>query len=63
MRWRVDHIDTAQYYGPARNELIREALYPYPATLALVSRSGRAVMGPADGLPTTSLISCGGHRG
>ena len=25
----VDHIDTAQYYGPSVvNELIREALYP-----------------------------------
>jgi aryl-alcohol dehydrogenase-like predicted oxidoreductase len=25
----VDHIDTAQYYGPGTvNELIREALYP-----------------------------------
>ncbi len=34
----VDHIDTAQYYGPdVANELIREALYPYSDTLALVS--------------------------
>jgi len=34
----INHIDTAQYYGPAVvNELIREALYPYPADLALVS--------------------------
>ena len=37
----VDHIDTAQYYGPdVANELIREALYPYPSTLALVSKVG-----------------------
>ena len=37
----VDHIDTAQYYGPAvTNELIRAALYPYPAGLALVSKVG-----------------------
>jgi pyridoxine 4-dehydrogenase len=37
----VDHIDTAQYYGPAvANELIRAALYPYPAGLALVSKVG-----------------------
>jgi pyridoxine 4-dehydrogenase len=37
----VDHIDTAQYYGPdVANELIREALYPYPAGLALVSKVG-----------------------
>ena len=35
----VDHIDTAQYYGPGVvNELIREALYPYPTGLALVSK-------------------------
>ena len=37
----VNHIDTAQYYGPAiANELIREALYPYPQNLALVSKVG-----------------------
>lgn len=35
----VDHIDTAQYYGPGVvNELIREALFPYPEGLALVSK-------------------------
>jgi pyridoxine 4-dehydrogenase len=35
----VDHIDTAQYYGPgAVNDLIREALYPYPGGLAIVSK-------------------------
>ena len=35
----VDHIDTAQYYGPgAVNKLIREALHPYPAGLAIVSK-------------------------
>jgi aryl-alcohol dehydrogenase-like predicted oxidoreductase len=37
----VDHIDTAQFYGPAvANELIREALHPYPEKLALVSKVG-----------------------
>lgn len=37
----VDHIDTAQYYGPGvANELIREALHPYPDNLALVSKVG-----------------------
>src|SRR6201998_194609 len=37
----VDHIDTAQYYGPAVvNELIREALSPYPDGLALISKVG-----------------------
>jgi aryl-alcohol dehydrogenase-like predicted oxidoreductase len=35
----VDHIDTAQYYGPGVvNQLIREALFPYPDELALVSK-------------------------
>src|SRR5579864_7860219 len=35
----INHIDTAQYYGPAVvNELIREALYPYPKDLAIVSK-------------------------
>jgi pyridoxine 4-dehydrogenase len=37
----VDHLDTAQYYGPDLvNELIREALYPYPRELAIVSKVG-----------------------
>jgi pyridoxine 4-dehydrogenase len=37
----VDHIDTAQYYGPdVANELIRAALYPYREGLALVSKVG-----------------------
>src|SRR5215472_19167179 len=35
----VDHVDTAQYYGPGIvNDLIREALYPYPDGLAIVSK-------------------------
>jgi pyridoxine 4-dehydrogenase len=35
----IDHIDTAQYYGPGVvNDLIREALYPYPDGLAIVSK-------------------------
>ncbi len=37
----VNHIDTAQYYGPdVANELIREALYPYPDDLVIVSKVG-----------------------
>jgi pyridoxine 4-dehydrogenase len=35
----VNHIDTAQYYGPGTvNEVIREALHPYPSDLAIVSK-------------------------
>ena len=37
----VDHIDTAQFYGPdVANELIHEALHPYPEALVLVSKVG-----------------------
>jgi aryl-alcohol dehydrogenase-like predicted oxidoreductase len=37
----VDHIDTAQFYGPdVVNELIRDALYPYPEHLKLVTKVG-----------------------
>src|SRR6202045_1957087 len=37
----IDHIDTAPYYGPdVVNDLIREALYPYPPELAIVSKVG-----------------------
>jgi pyridoxine 4-dehydrogenase len=37
----VDHIDTAEYYGPhVVNELIRRALHPYPPGLVLVSKVG-----------------------
>jgi pyridoxine 4-dehydrogenase len=37
----VDHIDTSDYYGPhVTNRLIREALFPYPETLTLVTKIG-----------------------
>lgn len=37
----VDHIDTAQYYGPdVANELLREALHPFSDQLVLVSKVG-----------------------
>jgi hypothetical protein len=37
----VNHIDTAQYYGPGvANELIHDALHPYPANLVLVTKVG-----------------------
>jgi aryl-alcohol dehydrogenase-like predicted oxidoreductase len=39
----VNHIDTAQFYGPdMANELLHEALHPYPADLVLVSKVGAA---------------------
>jgi aryl-alcohol dehydrogenase-like predicted oxidoreductase len=37
----VDHIDTAQFYGPdVVNDLIRQALHPYPDDLKLVTKVG-----------------------
>jgi pyridoxine 4-dehydrogenase len=37
----VDHIDTSDYYGPSVvNELIREALHPYPEDLVIVTKVG-----------------------
>jgi pyridoxine 4-dehydrogenase len=39
----VNHIDTAQFYGPdVANELLHDALYPYPDDLVLVSKVGAA---------------------
>jgi pyridoxine 4-dehydrogenase len=39
----VNHIDTAQFYGPdVANDLLHEALYPYPDNLVLVSKVGAA---------------------
>src|SRR5579872_6077640 len=35
----VNHIDTSDYYGPTVvNELIREALHPYPEGLVIVTK-------------------------
>ncbi|MCZ2836832.1 oxidoreductase [Modestobacter sp. VKM Ac-2985] len=37
----VDHIDTSDYYGPhVTNEIIREALHPYPEQLTIVTKVG-----------------------
>jgi len=54
----VTHIDTSDFYGPVVvNELIREALHPYPADLCIVTKvgarrgddgSGRSSLEPED---------------
>src|SRR5262245_43799629 len=37
----VNHIDTADFYGPhITNQIIRQALHPYPAGLVLVTKLG-----------------------
>jgi pyridoxine 4-dehydrogenase len=43
----VDLIDTADSYGPAvSEELIREALHPYPAHLVIATKAGLTRTGP-----------------
>jgi pyridoxine 4-dehydrogenase len=42
----VNHIDTSDFYGPhVTNEIIREALHPYPEDLVIVTKIG-AKRGP-----------------
>jgi pyridoxine 4-dehydrogenase len=50
----VDHIDTAQFYGPdVANALIREALHPYGDNLALVSKVGARRDGDGNWIPAS----------
>jgi aryl-alcohol dehydrogenase-like predicted oxidoreductase len=50
----VTHIDTSDYYGPATvNEVIREALHPYPDDLHIVTKVG--ARRPPDGSWVPSL--------
>lgn len=51
----VNHIDTSDFYGPhVTNQIIREALHPYPEGLVIVTKLG--AKRPADGSwqPATS---------
>ncbi|OQQ19954.1 aldo/keto reductase [Streptomyces sp. M41(2017)] len=50
----VNHLDTSHYYardGVAANELIREALHPYPDDLVIVTKVGALVEGADIALP------------
>jgi aryl-alcohol dehydrogenase-like predicted oxidoreductase len=50
----VNHIDTSYYYsrdGVSANELIREALHPYPDDLLIVTKVGALVEGSDLALP------------
>jgi aryl-alcohol dehydrogenase-like predicted oxidoreductase len=50
----VTHIDTSDFYGPATvNEVIKEALHPYPDDLHIVTKVG--ARRPADGSWAPSL--------
>jgi pyridoxine 4-dehydrogenase len=51
----VNHIDTCDYYGPhVTNQLIREALHPYPADLVLVTKIGARRGDDASWIPAFS---------
>jgi aryl-alcohol dehydrogenase-like predicted oxidoreductase len=53
----VDHIDTAQYYGPGTvNALIRDALYPYPDQLAIVSKVAAGRDGSSAGYLRAGIV-------
>ena len=51
----VNHIDTSDYYGPhITNQLIREALHPYPDGLVIVTKIGAIRGQDASWLPASS---------
>jgi pyridoxine 4-dehydrogenase len=48
----VDHIDTSDFYGPhVTNQIIREALHPYPGNLTIVTKVGAVRGGDGSWLP------------
>jgi aryl-alcohol dehydrogenase-like predicted oxidoreductase len=51
----VNHIDTSDFYGPhVTNQLIREALHPYPDDLVIVTKIGARRDSAGAWLPATS---------
>ncbi|BCH00963.1 oxidoreductase [Mesorhizobium loti] len=51
----VDHIDTSDFYGPhVTNQIIREALHPYPANLTIVTKVSARRGADASWLPAMS---------
>ena len=51
----VDHIDTSDFYGPhVTNQIIREALHPYPDDLVIVTKIGARRGADASWLPAFS---------
>lgn len=51
----VDHLDTSDFYGPhVTNQLIREALHPYPKELTVVTKIGAKRSATGDWLPALS---------
>jgi aryl-alcohol dehydrogenase-like predicted oxidoreductase len=51
----VNHIDTSDYYGPhITNQLIREALHPYPDDLVIVTKIGARRGADGSWIPASS---------
>ena len=51
----INHIDTSDFYGPhVTNQIIREALYPYPDDLTIVTKIGARRGEDASWLPAFS---------
>src|ERR1700688_1385890 len=41
IQYGVDHIDTSDFYGPhVTNQIIRQALHPYPPGVVIVTKLG-----------------------
>jgi pyridoxine 4-dehydrogenase len=52
----VNHIDTSDFYGPhVTNQMIREALHPYPAGLLIVTKLGAVRGKDASWIPALTL--------
>jgi pyridoxine 4-dehydrogenase len=55
VRIGINHIDTSDYYGPhVANEIIREAIYPYPEDLTIVTKVGARREADKSWLPALS---------
>jgi len=53
----VNHIDTSDFYGPhVTNQLIREALHPYPDDLVIVTKVGAVRGADASWIPALTPV-------
>src|ERR1700722_1479634 len=51
----VNHIDTSDYYGPhVTNQIIKQALHPYPDELVLVTKVGARRLADKSWIPALS---------
>src|SRR5690242_21693130 len=51
----INHIDTSDYYGPhVTNQIVRQALHPYPKGLVIVTKLGARRGADASWIPALS---------